>query len=420
MVKLSREYEFLLRSLAIFTPAADRSHGMEAGFPDWQVLFWLASWHRLSGALRAVLRRGPDPVDIPADFLQSLEGAWESSRASYQRRETELVKILGALESEAIAVILLKGLALAEPVYGDPGARPMGDLDLLVPEDRLDQAQRLVCEMGFHRLGTPGRRQEHSLEHGRHGPRLRSEDGLCDVEIHRHIVDRVSPAHFPVCRLWDRARRERVAGLEVHVLAPADLLTHLGLSFFFDRLLFYQSNFALGQLFDMAMVIRHHRGEIEWEQFVSDALGSGHAWALHTALWTTKALLGAEVPRAALARLAPSGTSTRRLERFAQQKVLEVRPWFFHQLVTVDDDRPSNWARSALRRVFFNRAYLEQKYALPEGTPGGVHLFLRHLLDLLLLTKRYLLEPTALTRELGVDRWMLSMMGDPEAPGRDR
>ena len=45
--------------------------------------------------------------------------------------------------------MLLKGAALAITVYDSIGLRPMGDLDLLVPEERLAEAVARLKALGY-------------------------------------------------------------------------------------------------------------------------------------------------------------------------------------------------------------------------------------------------------------------------------
>ncbi len=68
-------------------------------------------------------------------------------------RNAEIVTRLG---EAGVPVLILKGFALAVLDYDDLGARPMEDLDLLVPPDRLTDAVRALEPLGYSPPGGPG------------------------------------------------------------------------------------------------------------------------------------------------------------------------------------------------------------------------------------------------------------------------
>ncbi|MCB1056470.1 MAG: nucleotidyltransferase family protein [Acidobacteria bacterium] len=108
-------------------------------------------------------------------------------------RRTALANTALALGTEAltrplrgagIPVLLLKGAALLRTVYGDPGRRSMGDVDLLVPPERWREALQVVRSTGAEAYDAPGRAV--TLEHF-HELHLRLPAGGV-VDLHRGLV----------------------------------------------------------------------------------------------------------------------------------------------------------------------------------------------------------------------------------------
>ncbi len=62
--------------------------------------------------------------------------------------EARLRPLLRALAEHQVPTLALKGVALVETVYGDPGRRPMGDADLLVPAEHWQEALVAVRQAG--------------------------------------------------------------------------------------------------------------------------------------------------------------------------------------------------------------------------------------------------------------------------------
>ena len=68
-----------------------------------------------------------------------------------------LAEVLEALVEADVPVMVLKGLHLAEQVYVETGLRPIIDLNLLVPTERLRAAKTILMEMGFGERVRPRR-----------------------------------------------------------------------------------------------------------------------------------------------------------------------------------------------------------------------------------------------------------------------
>src|SRR5215831_9180727 len=84
--------------------------------------------------------------------------------------------LLGAALDEALDVLVgaevpvqpLKGALFVETLYGgDSGARPMGDLDLLVPPDNLERAQDALVRLGYEPFGLHRARWSKRFSHHR-------------------------------------------------------------------------------------------------------------------------------------------------------------------------------------------------------------------------------------------------------------
>jgi len=63
--------------------------------------------------------------------------------------DTVTAEVVGALAAEGVECLLLKGPAMQAAFYGPAEFRPYGDVDLLVPQDELDQAGEVLTALGF-------------------------------------------------------------------------------------------------------------------------------------------------------------------------------------------------------------------------------------------------------------------------------
>ncbi len=87
---------------------------------------------------------------LPADLQTYLAHRTAANRVRNHRLKNELASIIALLAAKRIPVLLLKGAAtFTDRLYADDGARLMQDLDLLIPEDQVERAQRILIDTGY-------------------------------------------------------------------------------------------------------------------------------------------------------------------------------------------------------------------------------------------------------------------------------
>jgi hypothetical protein len=125
---------------------------------DWQRFLLLVQHHRLvpivSNRLQGCVPepRSPEQEAVLAELRRL------SFANSYQalRSLAELRRIVQEFERQSItSVRVLKGLALAQSVFGDLGLRAAGDIDLLIDEASVLDADRVLRGFGYSGLFEP-------------------------------------------------------------------------------------------------------------------------------------------------------------------------------------------------------------------------------------------------------------------------
>jgi len=81
---------------------------------------------------------------FPESAARQIKGSQRYLVAREMFFSAELARILARLQAGNVPTMLLKGAALLQTVYTTAGMRPMSDIDLLVPADRAQEAQRMV------------------------------------------------------------------------------------------------------------------------------------------------------------------------------------------------------------------------------------------------------------------------------------
>lgn len=261
-----------------------------AGPVDWDAVVARAVAEGTAGLLSAHLR-SLDPALVPAPVrsrLDAIHGAiWARNTVLVDRWIDLTARLAGA----GIPCLTHKGMALVHTVYGDPGLRPMTDVDLLVHPDDRTSAERVVREAGY------GSRGDDAAAEPLRGYTLFAR-GDVFIDLHWHLA-RYSRfegvVHVDHAGVWRRAQRLDVPGPARWTLGAEDTLLHLALHLTLGS--------ELGRLVwftDIDALLRAHERTLDWDRVLAEA----GRWRVRALLAYTLAVahasLGSPAPREAL------------------------------------------------------------------------------------------------------------------------
>jgi Uncharacterised nucleotidyltransferase len=122
-----------------------------AGLLDWQLFLRLVQHHRVvplvSHNLQAAVPESPTP-ELEAAFGE-LRRLSASSAHRALRCLSELRRVVQKFQAQNIPVRVLKGLPLAQSVFGDLSLRAPGDIDLLIDETSIVEADQVLHGFGY-------------------------------------------------------------------------------------------------------------------------------------------------------------------------------------------------------------------------------------------------------------------------------
>ncbi|MGE3538144.1 MAG: nucleotidyltransferase family protein [Candidatus Tectimicrobiota bacterium] len=242
---------------------------------------------------------------IPDPVRQTLARATRSNAMLHLQRRAVSKTILQALAQQHIPVIVLKGAALAEQVYPQPYRRTMGDLDLLIPGERLTDVLTSLQALGFR--APKHHDQTWYYTHAQaHDPTAVSWPLLCPqtallVEIHPQLETCQPPFTQSLEQVWARSRATSLDGLPCRVLCPEDCLEHLCIH------LAEHHGFEQGfrPLLDILLYLTRYDTTWDWPGFAAAAQQHGTAPWLYLTLHLARHLLGAPIPDAFFTAMPP-------------------------------------------------------------------------------------------------------------------
>ena len=263
---------------------------------QWQAVLTVAKAERLDGTLAHRLRNAAIPGSV-APIL--CDAATET--AHFQRvARWDCAQIALATANSSAPVVLLKGAALLLSGSSAAPGRAIGDVDLLVPRDALDEVESRLIEAGWE-WAKPDpyddayyRRWMHELPPLIH----KSRNSVADVH-HTILPLTARPTPDPAAII---ARARPVEGSALLVPAPTDLLIHAAAHLIADG----ELEGGLRNLWDIDRLAREHGTADFWMTVMEHARGHQLTEPVRRALRLARRLYGTPVPNASCGTQRPS------------------------------------------------------------------------------------------------------------------
>ncbi len=325
----SPEWQVILSSIHILLPDEARltiAQALAQPSFNWERFTTRACAHGVAPLLYAHLHKLGIVAHLPPHVRAVLQTAYYRNAARNTLLFRVVAEVLQTCHRQGIAVIVLKGGALAETVYPHRAVRPMSDIDLLVRPEALEAMDESLTVLGY---GFVGRGRPKAYWRTQHYHLTFQPPPAAPlavpIEVHWALERATSPFRIDLDGLWQRALSATIAGVETRVLAPEDQLLHLcmhlckhagrpaidgGLSW------------RLRAFSDLAAVLVRTGVVLDWEALVHRAQAWGVASYLYVPLALTGELSGLRVPPSALAALQPPGFDARMLS-WARDELLE-------------------------------------------------------------------------------------------------
>lgn len=158
---------------------------------------------------------------VPDAVQAELKGRFLANALRNQLLAEELARLLSLLADAGIHVIPIKGVALAQALYGETAARVCVDIDILVSPADLAGAIELISASGYRIESNHPLFGKLMLRHGRHYDVVREAPGISFLlEVHWMLVQHSSMDIDAVKDLWAEARSQSYFGAPGFSLSP--------------------------------------------------------------------------------------------------------------------------------------------------------------------------------------------------------
>ncbi|MCI5165451.1 MAG: hypothetical protein D3903_05015 [Candidatus Electrothrix sp. GM3_4] len=223
------------------------------------------SWNRL---LHEAEQQGVAPLlhhhsrridfQFPEDFRRLLHSLYLRSRQANTVRNKAVVEILARYDTADIPVLAIKGIALCNFLYKEPGLRPMRDMDLLVSESNLTAAKEILLDLGY----LPAENHDTPEDYYHLPPMVKTIAGLpVTIELHRNLL----PFHpryplWPLEKSYADSRSFIINGITARTLSLEETMRYVYLHGFQAPLTY--EPFRLVHVADMVTLVEKYSEQI--------------------------------------------------------------------------------------------------------------------------------------------------------------
>jgi len=267
---------------------------------DWNAVLNLAEDHGVQGLL-ALRFEEIGFSGVPFPVRKQLQNRLRAQHIFTLSMTAELFRILERFAEAGIRVVLVKGPVLSLLAFDNPAVRNYVDLDLLLHHRDIQNASRLMLELGFHTDIS-----ESAIRAGKvPGEYLFRRPGTKRIiELHTERTFRYYPKPMPTDDLFARSRTLSLDGREVPALSLEDELVlnciH-GAKHFWERLMWVS---------DIAWLLAEHP-EMSWPKAQQIAAAVGAERMLRIGVQLPSMLLQTKVPSSLVTEIeADSGSET--------------------------------------------------------------------------------------------------------------
>jgi hypothetical protein len=330
-----------------------------AGF-DWSPVVSMAQQDLVSPLMYRCLR---EASNVPLEVVQGFQAdyLWWGQRNLLFFHE--LRKLLQFLRDNDVPVILLKGVALAEELYGNIALRPLRDLDILVHvEHRFSLVELLqplnyqIDEIEVHDAATFEYENELKfIKPGSPETYLDLHWSLLDSMYYQHVLD--------TDWFWKTAVPVRVEDTETSVLGTEAQILHLC-----SHLVIHHHNKGLLWFHDIALLLQTYKAEINWDLLLEQAVRYDLVWPLQKTIMTVVNEWQVDVSQEVLERLLVLDISKNE-QRVLERRQMDTRPVArrFYTDMSEIPGIPSK-IRYGLLHFLPSSTYMMHRYDIPHAS----------------------------------------------------
>lgn len=287
---------------------------------------------------------------IPGWLLENLDNSCAQTILKNLFIKKTLDDIVNLFSTQGIPLISLKGIFMWDVIYGDITFRNLSDIDILVKQADLAQAERLLHCNGYIKT----RQHVGEISYLKDAPSVQEPFKKILIEIH-YALNLPAPLSIPPDFLWHKPIIKYSGGLRMMYPSLENSLIYAALHFFHH----FSEAFAglpwprLKFILDIHEIISRKQAEIDWGYILQFSKTYRARYALYLSLLFSKIYFNTPVPAAVIDKIKPS---------FIRRVILSI---FAKTYIFIQDKTISSRHPKVLKCIYyyslFEKSYFAEK-----------------------------------------------------------
>jgi hypothetical protein len=289
----------------------DKIIGAEKNNLDWDSFLKKARENGVSAVVYSKLNKiKKDCPYIPPHVFEGLKKIYYMNATKNSLIFEELGRMLETFRKIGIQIIVLKGAALAEKIYGNLALRPMTDVDLLAKKEELFRLDEQMKTLGYRPSDIAIDDIDLSSTYLTTVDYRSLASNPPSFHVHWHFVNSSVPNEsyikdIKIEDIWRDAEKTKIANVETLAMAPHHLLIHLSE----HALRITHSLSKLSLLCDISEAVNYYQERLDWDRLIKDSLKFNLNRMVYISLYFSSRFLETKIPEYVLSKLRPEALS---------------------------------------------------------------------------------------------------------------
>ncbi len=241
---------------------------------QWEKLLYQANIQMCTPLWYTQLKKDDLLSYLPEELSEYLAELYQANLERNQQLKSGLVHLLSKLNAASINTLLIKGAAtFCDQLFAAPGSRFMGDLDILVPKDKVEQSRAILIDLGYQEIPNKGMKKDEQPTDERHHqlPRYYIPGTPIVVEIHFKISYALVGRMITPKAAWQGRVPTKLEGEATSVLSPEHKLLLNTAHAMIPHREYLRGHISLIQLSEFALLAQRYSDSVNWINWIKTA-----------------------------------------------------------------------------------------------------------------------------------------------------
>lgn len=230
---------------------------------------YLASLNKVGANLYLQIKRLKETfgINVSESLFKPLEETYTKIHSKNIRRLEVGLPVLLEMKKRGVEVIILKGNAIAEEIYGDIGYKPMNDIDILIKKVDIEVVYEIFSDFSLLAAASLEEDIKKQEKYSHHAPPFFNRGFDVFFGTHWDIAAPTRGLSIPIEKFWDEKEEFLLMGEKFLRLSPMHFIFHLCVHL-------SPAKTGLREVGDILKMIEHRQKDLDVKKFIQLSIDS--------------------------------------------------------------------------------------------------------------------------------------------------